>query len=249
MARPPWVADSVKKKEIDDQGGGIGKEWNSNRPKEGNQASVLETSLPSRYDDLVYDHNFDGGIGGSVIIGGYMTGEGDSRKTNELESNGVIGGKSYRDMVLGAENEDVLEEDIVKEDEEGEGEKEEGGDCGVIVKECLIGGYECPTFVLSKYEEKRIQRPRRRGVIIKLLGRKIGYKALETRLRQMWVRRGVISIIDLGNDYYLVAFSHEDDKNVAMTEGLWFIYDHYLTVKEWCPNFHSESDTIGSVTV
>ncbi|XP_058775145.1 uncharacterized protein At4g02000-like [Vicia villosa] len=34
-----------------------------------------------------------------------------------------------------------------------------------------------------------------------------------------------------------------------MSEGPWFIYDHYLTVKEWCPNLHSESDTIGNVAV
>lgn len=109
--------------------------------------------------------------------------------------------------------------------------------------------YDCPTFILSTHEEKRIQRTWRRGVIVKLLGRIICYKALETRLRQMWVRIGVISIVDLGNDYYLVAFSHEEDKNAALFEGPWFIYDHYLTVKEWCPNFHSESDTIERVTV
>ncbi|KAI5386464.1 hypothetical protein KIW84_072841 [Lathyrus oleraceus] len=51
-----------------------------------------------------------------------------------------------------------------------------------------VGGYDCPFFVLSEAEEKRIQRPWRRGVIVKLLGRKIGHKALETRLKQMWGR-------------------------------------------------------------
>lgn len=68
---------------------------------------------------------------------------------------------------------------------------------------------------------------------MKLLGRKIGYKALETRLKQMWVCSEIINIIDLGNEYYLVAFSHEDDKNAALSEGPWFICDHYLTVKDW----------------
>ncbi|MCH94906.1 hypothetical protein A2U01_0015876, partial [Trifolium medium] len=65
----------------------------------------------------------------------------------------------------------------------------------------------------------------------------------------MWVRKGVINIIDLGNDYYLVAFTHEEDKNAAMSDGPWFIYDHYLTVREWSPNFHPASDTIKSVAV
>ncbi|MCH85177.1 hypothetical protein A2U01_0006021 [Trifolium medium] len=34
-----------------------------------------------------------------------------------------------------------------------------------------------------------------------------------------------------------------------MMNGPWFIYDHYLTVKEWCPNFHPQSDTISKVAV
>ncbi|XP_058776382.1 uncharacterized protein LOC131650700 [Vicia villosa] len=63
----------------------------------------------------------------------------------------------------------------------------------------------------------------------------------------MWVRKGIISIIDLSHDYYLVAFTHEDDKNAALADGPWFIYDHYLTVKEWSPDFHPESDAIVNV--
>lgn len=91
----------------------------------------------------------------------------------------------------------------------------------------------------SKHEKKRIQRPWRRGVIMKLLRRRIGYKMLETRLKQMWVRKRIINIIDLSYDYYLVAFTHDKDKNVVLSDGPWFIYDHYLTVKEWTPGFHS----------
>lgn len=58
-----------------------------------------------------------------------------------------------------------------------------------------------------------------------------------------------ISIIDLNNEYYLVSFTCEDDKNAALADGMWFIYDHYLIVKDWTPNFHYESDTIEGVTV
>ncbi|XP_058775096.1 uncharacterized protein LOC131649347 [Vicia villosa] len=65
----------------------------------------------------------------------------------------------------------------------------------------------------------------------------------------MWVRKGVISIIDLSNDYYLVAFSHEDDKKAALANGPWFIYDHYLTVKDWRPNFQPNTYSIDEVAV
>ncbi|XP_058767374.1 uncharacterized protein LOC131641072 [Vicia villosa] len=150
-------------------------------------------------------------------------------------------------MVTGDIDETMQEE----EDTEGHGEEDNFHfDLeGMKVEECMEGDYECPRFVLSAWEEKRIHRPRRRGVIVKLLGRRIGYKALETRLKQMWVRKGIINIIDLSNDYYLVAFTHEEDKNAALADGPWFIYDHYLTVKDWSPDFHPERDSIESVAV
>lgn len=65
----------------------------------------------------------------------------------------------------------------------------------------------------------------------------------------MWVCKGVISIIDLSNNYYLVAFSHDDDKKSALSNGPWFIYDHYLTVTDWRPNFQPEMDSIDEVAV
>lgn len=59
----------------------------------------------------------------------------------------------------------------------------------------------------------------------------------------------MINIIDLGNDYYLVIFSHDDDHNVGLMDKPWFIYDHYLTIKEWSLNFHPASETIKKVPV
>lgn len=85
---------------------------------------------------------------------------------------------------------------------------------GMTVVEETIGGYKCPTSILIEAEKNRICRPWKCCVIVKLLRRKIGYKALESRLKQMWVRKGVINIIDIGNDYFLLTFSHEDDKRV-----------------------------------
>lgn len=46
-----------------------------------------------------------------------------------------------------------------------------------------------------------------------------------------------------------MAFSHDDDKRSAIMNGLWFIYDHYLNVKYWKPNFQLEIDTINEVVV
>ncbi|XP_058768963.1 uncharacterized protein LOC131642759 [Vicia villosa] len=153
---------------------------------------------------------------------------------------------SYKEIVTGCSAEEMEDG---SSDEEGEERALNAMTDGIRIVEESIGGYECPVFILSEAEEKRIQRPWKRGVIVKLLGRRIGYKALENRLNQMWVRKGVINIIDLSNNYYLVAFSNEEDKREALTNGPWFIYDHYLTIKDWIPNFQPECDTIDEVAV
>ncbi|WJX36677.1 hypothetical protein P8452_24530 [Trifolium repens] len=120
---------------------------------------------------------------------------------------------------------------------------------GLQVVEQQVGGYDCPMFQLSRREEARIHKPWKQGLIVKLFGRRIGYKALENRLKQMWVRKGVISIIDLGKEYFLVYFSNEEDYNKALEDGPWLIYDHYLIVRQWSPNFYPNEATIDSVSV
>ncbi|XP_058762592.1 uncharacterized protein LOC131635973 [Vicia villosa] len=180
----------------------------------------------------------DGGTSGNVGLGTH-----NQQKTTNI---------SYRNIVTGGDAASLV--DMNEDEEEIHADGEWDADIedmlnGIKVKEVKVGGYDCPQITLSKFEENRIQRPWRRGVIVKLLGRRIGYKALENRLKQMWVKKGIINIIDLGHEYYLVTFTHEDDKNEALLDGPWFIYDHYLTVKEWTPNFHLESEAIVNVAV
>lgn len=80
----------------------------------------------------------------------------------------------------------------------------------ISIVEKKRGMYDSPVLLLSEKEEKRIHKPWKKGTIVKLLGRKIGYKVLESRLKQ---------IIDLGNEFFLVNFSNEDDHKFALTKG------------------------------
>ncbi|GAU31066.1 hypothetical protein TSUD_322030 [Trifolium subterraneum] len=99
---------------------------------------------------------------------------------------GELGG-SYRDKVLGHNG--GMKLDFQREErEEDQGEEEEGE--RRMVEEHTVRDYECPAIIFSKKEEKRIYRPWRRSVIVKLLGRRIEYKALETRLKQMRNHKG-----------------------------------------------------------
>ncbi|PNY15775.1 hypothetical protein L195_g012478 [Trifolium pratense] len=161
--------------------------------------------------------------------------------------------KSYKDSVLGVTSDEDPEDEETCEFADGEDERtwrdEDAKFTGMEVIEKKLGDHACPDFVLTEEEEARLQKPWRNGVIVKLLGRKIGYKALETRLKQMWVRNGIINIVDVGNDFFLVTFTSKEDHYRALIDGPWMIYDNYLVVREWSPNFHPSGEVIEKVAV
>ncbi|KAH9751258.1 putative ribonuclease H protein [Citrus sinensis] len=104
-----------------------------------------------------------------------------------------------------------------------------------------------PSVVFSQKMQEQLVRPWKNTVIVKLLGRSIGYRSLCTKLESLWrVERGFI-VIDLENDYYLVRFGTEEDVEFALTQGPWTIFGHYLTVQKWSPSFDCLSDKIETV--
>lgn len=51
-----------------------------------------------------------------------------------------------------------------------------------------------------------------------MLGRNIGYKELENILNQLQAQLGIMHIVDLGQELYLVTFMSEEDQIFALME-------------------------------
>jgi hypothetical protein len=208
----------------------------------GRKLSTEEADQVERSEKKVKigDGKFTGESSGPISYADIYTneGKGAGKDTSKL---------SYKQSLTGVE--EGSQRDSGHASMEADGEDTDGEYEGLSVVEKMVGQYECPQFILSDKEEERIQRPWRQGLIVKLMGRRIGYKALETRLKQLWVRKGVISIIDLGGEYFLVYFTNEEDYNHALEDGPWMIYDHYLIAREWSPNFHPSDATIEKAAV
>lgn len=62
--------------------------------------------------------------------------------------------------------------------------------------------------------------PWQHSLIIKVLGISIGYRALQTRVEQLWKRKGTMTIIDLSNDYFLVKFDLWEDLDTVITKAM-----------------------------
>ncbi|XP_052300179.1 uncharacterized protein LOC127903703 [Citrus sinensis] len=106
-----------------------------------------------------------------------------------------------------------------------------------------------PTIKFSQRIHEKLVQPWQNSVVVKLLGRNIGYNALCNRLKVMWHMIPDFSVIDLENNYYLVRLNLSKDAVYALTEGPWVIFGHYLTVQPWSPSFDSTVTEIDSAIV
>ncbi|XP_038715029.1 uncharacterized protein LOC120008721 [Tripterygium wilfordii] len=105
-----------------------------------------------------------------------------------------------------------------------------------------------PSIAFSQKVHEQLIKPWKNTVVVKLLGRSIGYKTLCTRLESLWSMMSEYTVIDLENDYFLIKFKNEDDTIQALTKGPWTILGHYLTVQSWTPDFDCMEEKIRSVT-
>ncbi|RYQ91692.1 hypothetical protein Ahy_B09g097685 isoform B [Arachis hypogaea] len=63
----------------------------------------------------------------------------------------------------------------------------------------------------------------------------------------MWEKQGSIEVIDIGNDFFIVKFFSQEDLDFVLTGGPWRIFDHYLTIRPWKPNFNPVEATIDTI--
>ncbi|CAN1732122.1 hypothetical protein LINPERHAP1_LOCUS1478 [Linum perenne] len=90
---------------------------------------------------------------------------------------------------------------------------------------------------LSPEFKKKLCHPWSKSVVVRLVGKSIGYSFMCNRLRSMWKPQGNMQVIDVDMDCYLVRFGEEKDYFKALTGGPWMIFKHYLIVQQWDPSF------------
>ncbi|MBA0711341.1 hypothetical protein Golax_010536 [Gossypium laxum] len=65
--------------------------------------------------------------------------------------------------------------------------------------------------------------------VVKLLGRNIRYGVLHNRIYSLLRPSQPFLLMDVENGYYLVQFQNRDDYDMALTQGPWIVFRHYLT--------------------
>ncbi|KAL4277927.1 hypothetical protein GQ457_03G002210 [Hibiscus cannabinus] len=106
-----------------------------------------------------------------------------------------------------------------------------------------------PSIDFSARVHDKVDATLANSVIVRLLGRMIGYNALLTRIQSLWTPSGEMALVDLDNGYYLVRFANADDVNRILLGGLWLIYGNYLTVQPLSRNFSTNKEHPDQIVV
>lgn len=136
---------------------------------------------------------------------------------------------SYAHALLGRENAQRQVEienkgyEEISDDESADVEEED--DC------------TCPVVTLTKEEKRRLRKPWKHMLIVKVWGRQVGYAHLLRRIMMLWKQKTKLELIAMENNYFLAKLHSIDDYEYALFGGPWMIMDHYLLVRDWTPYF------------
>lgn len=86
-------------------------------------------------------------------------------------------------------------------------------------------------------------------LVVKLIGRYVGFTALLNRIQALWKPICHVQLMDLDNNYYLVRFGNKGDLERVLMGGPWVMFGHYLSVQPWMASFSTERDVFGSQVV
>ncbi|CAL5432954.1 unnamed protein product [Camellia sinensis] len=106
-----------------------------------------------------------------------------------------------------------------------------------------------PNLWVSQEELAQLRAPWCRALIVKVLGRTIGYSFLIQQMKQLWRLQQFFEAVDVGDGYYMVRFACKEDYLHVLLDGPWVIFGHYLTISKWKLDFRCTSNELPATLV
>ncbi|XP_028086504.1 uncharacterized protein LOC114287372 [Camellia sinensis] len=112
------------------------------------------------------------------------------------------------------------------------------------IKEMGKDGFEnhsaIPNIRIPPTLLKKIREPWKKCLIVRLLGKTIGYKLFMLKMSKIWGLQADFEALDIGNGFFIVKFDMVEDYTKVYTGGPWIVLDHYVTVRKWQQDFKSD---------
>ena len=78
---------------------------------------------------------------------------------------------------------------------------------------------DCLTVRLSKKDKQRIWKLWKQTLIVKLLGRSIGYHHLLKMIKELWRPKAKLELVAMDNGFFLVNFASNEDYDYTLYGG------------------------------
>lgn len=102
----------------------------------------------------------------------------------------------------------------------------------------------------SRDFKQHIRTPWSKTLTVKVYGRTVGLNFLHNRLLSLWKTAGRLDCVNLGHGFFLTCLSVlKDDFETILNKGLWFIGEHFLSIRPWEPNFRPASANVTSIAI
>ena len=102
---------------------------------------------------------------------------------------------------------------------------------------------------LSKETKRHIRGSWSRAIIVKPVGRLVGFAYLKSKLSQMWRPLARMDCVDLGYGFFLVRFFSKEDLDSVLMKGPWFLGDHFLSLRPWEPFFKPSTANVALIAI
>ncbi|KAL4364167.1 hypothetical protein GQ457_04G022410 [Hibiscus cannabinus] len=135
---------------------------------------------------------------------------------------------SYKDTLLGDRQHEIPKDDVFLDEEDidlNEDDVIRGMDNDVI------------TIDFSERVHNLAVKSLDQTVVIKIIGRRIGYVTLRNKLHEVWKPDQAFKLMDIENDYFLVTFRSPVDYLHVLADGPWTVFGHYVSVEPWSEDF------------
>ncbi|XP_057418764.1 uncharacterized protein LOC130712971 [Lotus japonicus] len=132
----------------------------------------------------------------------------------------------------------------------GEGQKappkalEDLWETGKIKVDYVNDNRQLPKLYVDKSVIDNMCSPWKNALVVGLLGKRLGYRTMKSRLSSIWQLVGEFDLLDIDNGFYMVKFDRDEDRKKVMDGGPWMIFDHYLVVALWSKEFISPAAKI-----
>ncbi|XP_057418216.1 uncharacterized protein LOC130712398 [Lotus japonicus] len=159
--------------------------------------------------------------------GGTPTPPPDLGGTTTWQGGTSAGKVSFRDKLMGGKRAPASRKSANLRDE------------GKMQVSFVNGNDRLPEVSVSEEVLKELCAPWEEALVVTLLGKRLGYRTMKSRLVNLWKLSGEFELRDVDNGFFMVKFDNQADRTKVMEGGPWMIFDHYLAVATWSPEFIS----------